>query len=644
MADDLGTIAINADGSITPSTAPISTVDNTTYTLTGNINGSIVVERDNILLNGTGYTLREPASWITPSPGSTPSFPPGIDLSGRTNVTVQNIQVNGLITGIELDSSSNNTISGCNVTDLDWSYAIGILLSSSSHNIISRCNVTDNDVGYACVGEGIVLEGSSSDNRISGNNITENGAVGIGLTSENNIISGNNIENNGQSLDLRFDVKSYPNNASNNMIYQNNFIGNRGQAPYIDSGCANSFDAGYPAGGNFWSDYNGTDLYSGSFQNETGSDGIADTPRVFNSYDWDARAVIDSNNIDRYPLMIPRGPLPTSPCARFYSSFLSTPTKVGQVVTFNASYSVPGWNETHTTPISGYYWNFGDGNVTEVNSPIVLHTFNTDWAFDVTLTVVTNEGSNSSQSETIQIWMPSFISISTTSPSTLVGFAIDINGTLSDIFGRGLQNQTVLLSYTFPGANDWFPMTSDKTNSLGGYSAAWIPSATGYFTLKAEWPGNATHLGANSTVSLSTLRYENECVFSVESNSTVTTLSFNSTNSELTFQVSGEKDTTGYAKVTLAKSLVKSIVNIKVYLDGTPTSYSAAPTDDSWTITSKYTHSTHFFEMDLASGTSVEQPASEFWIYIGAAAAILIAVTAAALAVTRRRKHKQSPD
>jgi hypothetical protein len=54
------------------------------------------------------------------------------------------------------------------------------------------------------------------------------------------------------------------------------------------------WDAGYPSGGNFWSDYNGTDSQNGSYQNQTGSDGIGDTPYV-----------IDANNTDRYPLMAP---------------------------------------------------------------------------------------------------------------------------------------------------------------------------------------------------------------------------------------------------------------------------------------------------------------------------------------------------
>jgi hypothetical protein len=51
---------------------------------------------------------------------------------------------------------------------------------------------------------------------------------------------------------------------------------------------------GYPSGGNYWSDYVGSDLYGGPLQNVVGSDGIGDLPYV-----------IDTNNTDRYPLTSP---------------------------------------------------------------------------------------------------------------------------------------------------------------------------------------------------------------------------------------------------------------------------------------------------------------------------------------------------
>ena len=60
----------------------------------------------------------------------------------------------------------------------------------------------------------------------------------------------------------------------------------------------NTWDDCYPSGGNYWSDYSGVDAYSGVYQNETGRDGIGDTPYV-----------IDEYNIDRYPLMTAYPPI-----------------------------------------------------------------------------------------------------------------------------------------------------------------------------------------------------------------------------------------------------------------------------------------------------------------------------------------------
>jgi len=57
-----GTIYIRANGSVDPPTAPISTLNNVTYTLTDNITStgiydSIIVERNNIVIDGDGYML-----------------------------------------------------------------------------------------------------------------------------------------------------------------------------------------------------------------------------------------------------------------------------------------------------------------------------------------------------------------------------------------------------------------------------------------------------------------------------------------------------------------------------------------------------------------------------------------------------------
>jgi len=86
--------------------------------------------------------------------------------------------------------------------------------------------------------------------------------------------------------------------SSGNRIFHNNFINNVQQNVY-SSTSVNVWDDGYPSGGNYWSDYTGVDSHRGTFQNETGSDGIGDTPYI-----------IDANNRDCLPLMNSWTPTP----------------------------------------------------------------------------------------------------------------------------------------------------------------------------------------------------------------------------------------------------------------------------------------------------------------------------------------------
>jgi len=304
-----GTIYIRADGSIDPPTAPIRR-DGGIYTFTGDINDSIVVERDNIVVDGAGYTVQGTGS------GN------GIDLLGRSNVTVKNTTIRNFYMGIYLNYtskvtlignnitnakngivlgySSNNIISGNTMTANNWH---GIYLYNSANNIISGNNIANN-------GWGIWLHLSSNDNIISGNNITATAREGYGIaltfssnniisgnkmtadngygiflsnSADNNVISGNNISNNQYGI-----VFGY---SSSNSIYHNDFTDNAQQVYTATPGYPNYWDNGYPSGGNHWSNYTDVDLYSGPYQNETGSDGI-----------WDHPYVIDADNQDHYPL------------------------------------------------------------------------------------------------------------------------------------------------------------------------------------------------------------------------------------------------------------------------------------------------------------------------------------------------------
>jgi parallel beta-helix repeat protein len=188
-----GTIYIRADGTIDPPTAPISTVDNVTYTLTCNINDSIVIERDNIMVDGAGYIVQGTGAWISR----------GIDLSERKNVTVKNMEIRAFWYGIYLYSSSNNGIYGNNMTNN--THGIYFYSDGSLYNSIYGNNMTNN--GY-----GIYLWGSSN-NGIYGNNMTNNSA-GIYLDgSSNNSIVGNTFFNDGLVVS-----SSYGNLVTENLV------------------------------------------------------------------------------------------------------------------------------------------------------------------------------------------------------------------------------------------------------------------------------------------------------------------------------------------------------------------------------------------------------------------------------------------
>jgi len=389
-------IYIKADGSV-EGTDKIKR-DGNVYTFTDNIYNEIVVEKDNIVVDGTSYTLE----------GTRVQDSKGIYLSEISNVTIRNINIKAFWYGILLENSSNNMIYGNELTNNSY-YSIklyestnnsihrnevtdscggvwfdafsnhnsisennitnneddaicllgyGLRFISTSYNVISGNNITNNGCGIRLVYSsntaisgnnvtnnwesirlyrsssnsisgnkvtnstnigiylgrssnnnvqrnevtnsysGILLASSSNYNRISENNVTNN-QNGIGLTYSSicNSISGNNITNNAEGVSLA--------GSSNNSIYHNNFINNTNQvydhswtdSVYLPS--MNTWDKGYPSGGNYWSDYADVDLSSGPYQNETGSDGIGDTPYI-----------IDENNRDRYPLMYPWSPLP----------------------------------------------------------------------------------------------------------------------------------------------------------------------------------------------------------------------------------------------------------------------------------------------------------------------------------------------
>jgi parallel beta-helix repeat protein len=239
------TIYIRADGTVKPATAPIQR-DRAIYRFTDDINGSIAVERDNMILDGNGHSLTNKEGMVA------------LNLTSVRNVVIKNLTLKdcyGL--GISLDRCSNVTVSGNIITGTCVFYppvqaTSGIYVWAGNSNIIEGNRLSDNYVG-----------------------------IYLGYDAEQNIIVNNNITSN-----LRGIVFC---EASNNLIYHNNFINNTinvhdnaaNSSSY--SASVNTWDNGYPSGGNYWSKYNGTD---------NNADCIGDTLYI-----------IDKNNQDSYPLV-----------------------------------------------------------------------------------------------------------------------------------------------------------------------------------------------------------------------------------------------------------------------------------------------------------------------------------------------------
>lgn len=98
---------------------------------------------------------------------------------------------------------------------------------------------------------------------------------------------------------------------------------------------------------------------------------------------------------------------------------------------------------------------------------------------------------------------------------------------------------------------------------------------------------------ANTTPKVSTSPSTGKNMFSVESNSTVTSLAFNSSSNELSFYVSGESGTRGYVKLAIARTLLQEPQNLKVQLDGKPIEYDLTQTEEFWILDFNYNHSAH---------------------------------------------------
>lgn len=179
-------------------------------------------------------------------------------------------------------TANNVTVAGFTFKSSIDKYDTGIDLTGANF-----CNISGNVI-TECY-DGVVLEVNSTNNLLFGNYIEKSYDSGISCLSG---ACSNRFVNN---TIFRCTVGIYMSwNSNENIIFHNGFITNMEPVNCLSS--PNSWDDGYPSGGNYWTDYMGLDVYEGPNQDIPGSDGIGDTPYAIYGPIY--------SQTDRYPFFV----------------------------------------------------------------------------------------------------------------------------------------------------------------------------------------------------------------------------------------------------------------------------------------------------------------------------------------------------
>jgi hypothetical protein len=247
-------IVIKSDGTVTPETEFIKQTGSV-YTLTADLspNYTVAIQCSNIVFDGAGHAIIGGFYYF--------EYYGGLSLHNVTNVTVKDLEVTG------------------NINLQDCSKCVILRVKANNFGVDNRDLVNAGIPGLGQSGSNTIAESSigilsisySDNNLITKNNLT--GGLGISFSNKNSV-----TENNITSITVI--IGNFNKFFENNFSCENNYFENWGRANSWDNGSI----------GNYWSDY----LTKYPNANEIGNTGIGNTPYV-----------IDTNNVDNYPLMAP---------------------------------------------------------------------------------------------------------------------------------------------------------------------------------------------------------------------------------------------------------------------------------------------------------------------------------------------------
>jgi parallel beta-helix repeat protein len=621
------TIYIRADGSV-EGTDTIQR-DGDVYFLISDISGSIVVERDNVVVDGNGYALQGLGTGR------------GIDLSDRLNVTVKNFEITGFETGIYIYDHCeprNNTISSNIITNNTYGLYIefahnhtisgntianneyGIYLLESHFNVLRNNSLSNNrynfdvrniifvndvdtsnlvdgepmiywinqqdktvpsEAGYVALincenitirnltldnnGHGILLV-STTDSTIANNTLTKNEDGILLRCSLNNSISENNLTYNKRGIQV---VGSWENYSLNNTI-SGNYIANNGEGIHLFDTSNNVFRTNRMVNNNR------------SFRDITFYTNDVDASNTVNGkpiYYW----------VNERDKMVPSD-------AGYVALLNCVNITVQNLELSNEDYGIMLGSTVNSTIANNIINNNSRGiYLTESNNNTVRGNYITNnnvgiWLYDSSNNnIVRNYVANNLNGTSIVLspFMPtssnnlfyhnSYVNNSRQVYISPPGFAIPDS---INVWDNGVEG------------NYWSDCVGVDNDGDGlGDSPCVIVAYN-----QDNYPLTSSLMPPLFVFDAGTWEWTPYSVF-VLSNSTVSDFSFNHENTLIQFNVEDETGTTGFCNVTIPKNLLDAEDNWAVLVDGTPVVPSVDEDERNTYIYFTFSHSTKTVEI-----------------------------------------------